>query len=488
MTSLSREDKEALITALKEKEERVKYNYIKTLFPDQGELLQGCLRPISRENYKKHISFIKAGSTHTERAFIAGNRCGKTLTGLYELVTHCTGDYPDWWEGKRFNKPVQCWLVGDRGEIIRDSMQRDLVGHNGFGTGLIPKDAFHGTPSGLQGCPGGYGTYFIKHKSGGISKIIVKTYQSGKNAFESASVDVAMLDEECPMDIYVEVQMRVLTTGGTVYLTFTPDSGLTDTVMHFLEKPKVGEQERFVVMVGWDDVPHLSEEKKRQLLAVIPPHLRDVKTKGVPYLGSGAIYPIPEDEIMCEPFSIPYYWPKAYALDPSWGRTAAVWGAYNEAEDIWYIYSEYVRGQAEIPIHVDAIKSRGAYINGVVDPYASGGGRGKDGEAFLDAYTKHGLNLELANNAVEAGIQTVFERLSTGRLKFFKTMSNLFYEYRMYRRDDKGKIVKKNDDGLDCVRYLMMSGLDVAEPDPVDEKKKKRTTYEDGSRNQTTGY
>lgn len=488
---LSRQEKESLLLALKEKEDRTKYNFISTIFPNEGEVLPGCTKSIARENYPKHIAFINAGLIYTERAFIAGNRCGKTMTGLYELVMHATGLYPKWWEGKTFRRPVQCWLVGDRGEIIRDSMQRDLMGASEFGTGLIPKDCFEGYPAAMPGTPGGLGTYFIRHhtdgKFDGISKIIVKTYQSGKNAFESASVDVAMLDEECPMDIYTEIQIRVMTTGGTVYNTFTPDSGLTETVLHFLEKPKAGDMAKFVSMVGWIDVPHLSEDRQKQLLAVIPPHLRDCKTKGSPYMGTGAIYPISEDEIKCDAFEIPYYWPRAYALDPSWGRTAVCWGAYNEKEDIWYIYSTYVRGQAEIPIHVEAIKARGDWINGVVDPYASGGGRGKDGEAFLEAYAKHGLNLELANNAVEAGLQEVYERLSTGRLKIFSNLHDFFYEYRMYRRDDKGKVVKKNDDILDCARYLMMSGEGVAEPEPTGEKQKRRQPN-DYDRNSITGY
>lgn len=492
MTELSRDQKEELVKLLQEKEYRTKYNYISTLFPDEGPILPGCVKSVARENYKKHIEFMAAGANYTERAFIAGNRCGKTLTGLYELVTHCTGRYPKFWTGKRFNRPVQCWLVGDRGEIIKDSMQRDLMGFTEKGTGLIPLDCFARDPSALQGTPGGIGTYYIKHFTDGVqdgvSKIIVKTYQSGKTAFESASVDVAMLDEEVPMDIYTEVQIRTMTTGGTVYNTFTPDSGLTDTVLHFLERPKPGEAAKFVAIIGWKDIPHLSVEKQKQLLAVIPPHLRACKTEGSPYMGSGAIYTVLEEDITCEPFDIPFYWPRAYALDPSWGRTAAIWGAYNEKEDVWYVYSEYVRGQAEIPLHVDAIKARGQWIPGVIDPYAVGGGRGKDGEAFFDAYEKHGLQLAIANNAVEAGIQEVYERLSTGRLKFFRTLSNLFYEYRMYRRDDKGRIIKKNDDGLDCVRYLMMSGLDVCEPLPSDEKRKRRPNAGDCGRNPITAY
>ena len=298
-----------------------------------------------------------------------------------------------------------------------------------------------------------------------------------------------MLDEECPMDIYVESQMRTATTGGIVYLTFTPDSGLTETVLHFLSKPLPGEQKRFVAMVGWDDVPHLSEKMKQSMLAVIPPHLRAVKTRGEPYLGSGAIYPIPVDEITCEPFKIPDYWPRAYAFDPSWNRTAAVWGAYSQEDDIWYIYSEYCRGQTEIPIHAANIKAKGAWIEGVIDPAAVGLGRGKDGIAFMEAYEKLGLNLCLANNSVDIGIDEVYSRLSTGRLKIFSTLQNFFFEYRIYRRNDKGRIVKENDDILDCVRYLMMSGHLVmsTQHDEDEDNNTNHYNYDEG-RSSVTGY
>lgn len=488
----TREEKEYLLSLLTEKDKRIKYNYIDSLWTeeDEAETLPDCRKSLARVNYPKHMEFFEAGNEYTERAFIAGNRCGKTLTGLCELYWHCSGKYPNWWKGKRFEKPVVCWLAGDRGEIIRDGMQPLLVGHTEFGTGIIPLDDFAKEPASMPGVPSGFGQYFIKHVSGGVSKIIVKTYNAGKNAFESAAVDVIMLDEEAPLDIYVECQMRTATTGGIVYLTFTPDSGLTDTVLHFLSRPKPGEQRRFVCMVGWDDVPHLAEGMKQKMLTTIPPHMRDVKTKGIPYLGAGAIYPIPEEEVFIEPFKIPSYWPKTYAFDPSWNRTAACWGAYCQEEDCWYIFAEYCRGQTEAVIHASNIKAKGEWMEGVIDPAAVGLGRGKDGVAFLEAYEKLGLNLTLANNSVDLGIDEVYNRLSTGRLKFFSNLQNLMFEYRIYRRNDKGKIVKENDDVLDCVRYLVMSGhLTMKTAVDEDDYRNKDTSYYDtDSRSSITGY
>lgn len=463
---LSRSEKEQLLSLLKEADNRVKFNYISTLWPDDKDAitLPDCLRSLARSNYKKHMEFFKAGVDFTERAFIAGNRCGKTLTGLCELYYHCSGEYPDWWEGKRFNRPVTCWLAGDRGEIIRDGMQPILLGATEHGTGVIPLHKIKELSS-MPGVPNGIGQYFIKHVSGGTSKIIVKTYNAGKNAFESAAVDVIMLDEEAPLDIYVECQMRTATTGGIVYLTFTPDSGLTDTVLHFLDKPKPGEPSKFVAMIGWVDVPHLGETIKKNLLATIPPHLRDVKTKGIPYLGAGAIFPIPESEFIISPFKIPSYWPKAFAFDPGWNKTACLWGAYDESADCWYLYDEYYRGQVEPIIHAEAIKARGTWINGVCDPHGILGGRGVTTESFLESYENAGLKLSLAHpsgpGSVELRINECYNRLSTGRMKVFCNLQNWLYEYRIYRRNDKGQIVKQNNHLMDCTGYLALSGAGV---------------------------
>jgi hypothetical protein len=73
----------------------------------------------------------------------------------------------------------------------------------------------------------------------------------------------------------------------------------------------------------------------------------------------------------------------------------------------------------------------------------------------------------VANNAVEAGIYQVWEALSQGRLQVFRTLANWRKEIRLYRRDEKGHILKQNDHCLDCTRYLWLSGLEVARVVPV---------------------
>ena len=223
---------------------------------------------------------------------------------------------------------------------------------------------------------------------------------------------------------------------------------------------------KWLTTAGWGDIPHLDEQTKSELLAATPPYLRDARANGIPSLGAGAIYPIELSEILVDPFQIPAYWPVMYALDVGWKRTACLWGALDRSTDTIYLYTEHYRGQAEPSVHATAIKARGAWVPGVIDPAARGRAQ-RDGEQLIADYRSLGLDLIPANNAVEAGIYAVWERLSTGRLKVFKTLQHWQAEYRLYRRDEKGKIVKDFDHLMDCTRYLGLSIHERAACRPV---------------------
>jgi len=217
---------------------------------------------------------------------------------------------------------------------------------------------------------------------------------------------------------------------------------------------------KLVVGATWDDVPHLTAEQKAELWASIPPYQRDARSKGIPQLGSGAIFPVPESDIVCEPFDMPVYWVRGYGMDVGWNRTAVVWGAHDRDTDVVYLWSEHYRGQAEPSIHAAAIRARGDWMHGAIDPASRGRGQ-KDGEQLMENYIELGLSLSKAENGVEAGLFDVWQRLSTGRLKVFKTLQNWLAEYRLYRRDDKGAVVKTNDHLMDATRYFVVSGLQL---------------------------
>jgi len=777
------------------------------MYPEEG--------PLRRELYVPHCQFFEAGTKYRERAIISANRIGKTEgVGGYELTCHLTGQYPDWWVGRRFTKPISAWAAGDTSQTVRDIIQTKLLGPPGeYGTGLIPGDLIFGEPKNKAGSvPDTVESITIKHVSRGISHLGLKSYDQKRKSFQGTEKDVIWLDEECDLGIYAECLLRTMTTDGLIICTFTPLLGLSETVLSFMPGGKIpddfSETGKFVINATWDDAPHLTQQQKAELLASIPPYQRDARSKGIPQLGAGAIYPLAEEEIIIEPFELSPTFPKAYALDVGWNRcvakdsmvlmsdgtykaiqtiaigeevlafdfktenliptrvvdtfkgyasnmvtaaisehqqitctddhpfahraaandrikfkmiksiknrirefqsvvlpkkweventddictnemarivgyllgdgcltygnrriefaqtiqeyiddmrqclksvgckmrsyedgkkhflsgnspegntvlffvreigllgtnsstkfipsvffkasteviknllvglihtdgsvdgdnvrvytnskemangvktlclrlgiyasiscdnrkrkathnatfkvtlrrpyclpllapkglvptrperkkradrllskyekakpqdiycitvehpdhaficngfvvsnTAALWGAWDQQRDIVYLYSEYYRGAAEPIIHAEGIKARGEWIPGVIDPAARGRSQ-KDGTRLVDDYVNLGLKLSYAVNAVEAGLLNVWQRLSTGKLKVFNSLRNFLAEYRIYRRDEKGNIVKENDHLMDDCRYLCMTGLSIAMTAPPED-------------------
>lgn len=218
---------------------------------------------------------------------------------------------------------------------------------------------------------------------------------------------------------------------------------------------------RALITAGWDDVPHLDEQTKKELLDETPPWLRDARSKGTPSLGAGAIYPISESKVKYDPFPIPEWWPRCFALDVGWNWTAVLWGAFELETSTMWIYGEYLAGEELPQIHASAIRARGPWIPGLIDPAANGRAQ-KDGEQLKVTYEQNALNLTNADNSVESGLHKCWTDLSIGRIRVASTLQRFWSEYRLYRRDENGKIVKKKDHLMDCMRYLRNSGREIA--------------------------
>lgn len=472
-------------------EAKLKYNKLETIFPLEGKY---CL-----DKYQKQKRFFSAGAIHSQRLLAGGNRVGKSMAGAYEMACHLTGIYPKWWEGRRFLNPVKAWACGISWTQVQEVMQEILLGPlEDLGSGMIPKDKILGSPKMKAGTAGSVLKFRVQHVSGGVSELMFKTYEQGREEYQGTKKDIIWLDEE-PRDpgIYEECLMRLMddTTPGILMITFTPLLGITKMVSGFLKNRRFTDSgthpedpAKFALQVTWDDVPHLSESQKQELLRSIAPHLRDARTKGIPHLGAGAIYPYPEEDIKIEPFAIPSYWPKAYSLDVGWKRTAALWAAMDPDSGIYYLYSEHYQGAGVPAVHASAIKARGEWMFGAIDP-GSRVTNQKDGTCLFDTYIAEGLNLELAVNAVEAGITNVRQLIESGRLKVFGTLLNWFVEFGTYMRDENGKVKDKQDDHLmDCTRYLIMTFNDIYSLPPFEMEERDNKRHSKDSRDTTTGY
>jgi|694.fasta_scaffold02351_2 phage terminase large subunit-like protein len=445
-----------LAAVLEEKLRRQRERKLLAYYPESG--------PLRRSAYPKHMAFFEAGPRYRERLMMAANRVGKTEgIGGYELTLHLTGRYPEWWRGRRFAKPVSAWAAGDTGKTTRDILQQKLLGPPGYyGTGLIPKEDILRTPA-KAGIADAVEMIVVRHESGGESRVVLKSYDQRRESFQGTEQDIIWLDEEPPLDIYTECLLRTMTNDGMVMLTFTPLLGMSATVMAFLKDGEVRERQegtKYVGMATWDDVPHLSQRQKDELWASIPPFQRDARSKGVPQLGAGAIYPVAESDVVVEPFEVPEHWPRCFGMDVGWNRTAAVFAAVDMESDVVYVFSEHYMGAAEPAVHAEAVRARGG-MPGVIDP-ASRGRTQIDGQQLFNRYKGLGLDITVANNAVETGLYDVWQRMSSGRLKVFRSCVNWVNEFRLYRRDDKGRVVKENDHLMDATRYMVVSGVQRA--------------------------
>lgn len=456
----------------------------------------------SIDNLPKHKAFFKATKDFIEVYFSAANRIGKTVSAAYAFTCWATGIYPDWWEGRRYRGSVKLYAAGTTNKTTRDVIQRELLGDIGsWGTGMIPKELIVGTSS-KSGVPNAVDVIQVRNISGDISTITLLAYEQGRTAFEGFLADAFWMDEMPPEDVYSEAYMRTATTKGVMMVTATPLDGMTPLVFKFysestfipadLELPSVirvaredkerededkrrkGEvvntvvrDSKAVILAGWDDAPWLDEDTKIRLLAMRPPHLRQASSTGIPGTAGGNIYPIPLDDILIDDFPIPKHYKFINGMDVGWNNTAASFGAVDPDTDTIYIYAEYLRGQVEPPIHAQAIKTKSIWSECpiAIDPASKGKGQA-DGKQLLKLYRDHGLRVNVADNAVESGIYNVWEALSTGKLKIFKTCKQFQREYVTYHRDEKGRIVKDNDHILDSVRYLC-STVHLARQQPI---------------------
>lgn len=219
-----------LLESIRETLRKANRTRIKRYFPDHG--------PHARKHYPKQMQFFGLGKQHQERALFGGNRSGKTLGGVYEDVLHLTGDYPSWWPGYQFNKPIDAWAAGDTAKTTRDVLQSTFLGKPGdtsaFGTGMIPGDLIIRTTV-KHGLADAVETIFVRHvPTGGVSTIQLKSYDQGREAFQGTANDLIHLDEEPDLEIYTECLLRLMTTDGRLILTATPLRGLTDLMLQFL--------------------------------------------------------------------------------------------------------------------------------------------------------------------------------------------------------------------------------------------------------------
>ncbi len=422
--------------------------------------------------YPKQQLFHELGGVYgvTDRLLIAANQVGKTLSAAAELGMHVTGQYPAWWKGHRFVCENTWWAAGTTSQATRDTVQRMLLGRgeNEWGTGMLPgrnivkiKKAVHGVSEAVE-------TVIVRHDVTKKDSIIVfKTYDQGRERWQGETLDGVWYDEEPPIEIYTEGKTRLQVRGGISMMTFTPLQGMSDVVLRFLKEKPPGSVSMTMTI---DDALHYTKEQREKIVAGYLPHEREARSKGIPVMGSGRVFPIDEELIKCVPIVIPYFWPRIAGLDIGWDHpTAVVWYAWDRDTDTIYVYDCHRLREQTPLVHAAAINARGPWIP-VAWPHDGLQHDKGSGKAIANQYRTHGCNM-LRDHAthppkigekegsggfgVEAGVMEMLDRMQTGRYKVFNNLNDWFEEFRMYYRKD-GLIDPKGDDLMSASRVASM--------------------------------
>jgi len=420
--------------------------------------------------YAWQAEWLNASADNQELMIRGANRVGKTTTPAVAVAWHLTGLYPDSYRGKRFDRPTTIWCAGVSAEAARDVIQTQLIGGLGerFGTGWIPRRCLVGTPTmrqaGIRNC---VDAFQVRHVSGGISTCTIKSYEQRAEKFQGAPVDTVWLDEEPhENEIFTESLTRVLTTGGLVFVTFTPLLGPSLLVEHF----QMGGPGIFMKCASWDDAPHLDEAQKARMWESYPAHERDARTKGIPKLGEGSVFGHLIDQCIIEPVPLDPHWRRIKGWDFGIGHASGgVAVARDLHTDTIYVYSDYRRKGASIAEHCEWLNSFDRWCP-VAYPHDGENRQPHSGKTLAQIYREYGANF-LGKSArypsapgekerggsqpTEPVLADLLERAGSNRLKIFSNCTSLIEEMRdLHRRN--GKVAPIRDDVYKALTYAVM--------------------------------
>lgn len=432
--------------------------------------------------FPKQRDMHNASAKFGQVFFMAGNGCGKTYCGAYDTAFHLTGRYPDWWQGRRFDRPIKAWVANKTTTQTKDITQTSLIGQWGvkalWGTGSIPKDdidfenvkMMRGIVDLIESIP-------IRHigpdgRENGWSILSFKTYEQGREVWQGENLDLLWLDEEPRDDIYPEAlaRLRPRRKGdrrGQMLITATPLLVESATREQFLRDPAPDQTVIHMTLMDrvLDQAGGLTQKQLEDEVASYSEHERQARIMGIPMDGNTRVFSQPEREIMIEPFEPPAYWPQMWGIDFGIQHPfAAVLIAWDREADTIYV-TDCFRMADKLPIdHAAAMKSKGP---GVVVAWPQDGTARREFEGKLTptakVYKAHGLKMQDTHakfpdgsNSTEAGILEMAERMRAGKFKVFRHLSEWFDEYRHYHRKD-GQLVKVRDDLMSATRVAVMA-------------------------------
>lgn len=222
LKSLSEDEILELCQIQEELENRVRQNPLKYFWPHQkncdGTNCQTATIEFETFDGKKHTingcpqcEFINTSADIA--AFFGSNRSGKTTSNVVKIGFLTTGQYPDWYTGRKFRGKTKGRIfVKDYGSACR--VVTDKL-HD-----WLPQDCYIHAPR--RNNQGAEVEWTIKHENGGLSFFDIMTYEQKTEAAEGADQDWVYFDEPPPRALYIAATRGLIDRDGICMFGLTP--------------------------------------------------------------------------------------------------------------------------------------------------------------------------------------------------------------------------------------------------------------------------
>jgi len=434
------------------------------------------------------LEFFKNTKIYDEILLSWANRTGKTWAVGAIIYYHLTGNYPDWWPGRKFDRPVRVMIMGLTRNALRESAQRILLDEyqtGEYGSGVIPKHVYEKCEF-KWSKDDNYCVDFIRvpYKSGGKSYVLFTTQQVDWKSIQGTEFDICWADEQlegviqekgAPPRHYSQFLRATATNldDRLIILSATPENGRLPIFDYFEQTNK---RKRLIHYATLYDA-HYSVEKADSIRDSYPEYEWDYRVYGRPRIGTGLVYRFTRELLFCKPFEIPKHWRRLGAFD--FGRkaskTAVVWITKDPASGIYYFYDTDWKRESD-PIDIVPMVKKRDQDAGFCIPYAwpKDGAQCErsTGNQVAKIYADLGVRMlgECAymvgqdgkkSDSVEAGVSLIQGLMDAGLLRIFDTPENQVFneELSFYCRDENNKIKKsltRDPHHLDAARYGMV--------------------------------
>jgi phage terminase large subunit-like protein len=371
------------------------------------------------EDFSKFTSDIKI------YALLGGNRSSKTERGAFLAVAWLFGknffrDEPSWRYVKDLPIPdhgVTVWAVGLDFGVIQNVIWKEKLRNGHRHGGLLPK-----TPSPYITRVTDSQFQVDVEVDGRKSTLICKSADSGAEKFQSASVDLVWIDEECDESVYNECFQRTVDCAGKIVITLTPlsdvSSGVnTPWVYDLFQEWKSGRKDLCFISLDTLANPFIPDEEKVRLKEKWAGHPEErARLYGEFIRRAGLVYPQWNRSVhLVKPINLPRDWRRIASIDPAaTGITACVWAAIHPNNDV-YIYRVYYEKDLIVSDHAKNILVRNAgdpISLWLLDPFWGCARNAETHKTGQDLYRQAGLPVRLAPRAEDYGVNTLAEYLS----------------------------------------------------------------------------